>query len=261
MVDWIAYAEREILTQYGDVVSVARRSKSLLKFGQNDNVGTTELTIMDLQGTETEETYVSDNLIDRVVSDKVANTQTITIEGHTLSGGDLTFVIQTAVLTGQTPVVLTTPLARVSRVYVTGATPLVATSIVFVYESTGGETLGVPDDDSTVHITMTDVHNQSVKAATSVSAVDYLLITSIYGDINKKTGSEIDLQFKSRVLGNIFRPHAPRSGDSAGTSSLSLPFMPYIIIPPNSDIIMTAKAGTISVSVSAGFEGIFAIKL
>ena len=109
---WVSHAYNLIYDTYGDVVRV--KPKNLLKFGRNENVTTGECTIMELAGSETAETYVSTNAITHVISDD-ANTGDLYIEGHTISGSDLTFATQTVTLTGTTAKALTTPLARATR--------------------------------------------------------------------------------------------------------------------------------------------------
>ena len=110
-------AIREIKATYGDIVSVSRKAKSLLKFGANFDLassGTAE-TVWAQGG---DETYVSANSIDKFSSSSGDDTGTMVVEGHTIDGsGEFTFVTQSVTLQGQTEASLTTPLARSSRLY------------------------------------------------------------------------------------------------------------------------------------------------
>ena len=128
----IKYAQRSILSDFSDRVSVFEKDKQLLKFGRNESVGTSEATIMTLPSGQSEETYVSSNIIDTISSNNSSDTQEVVIEGHTISGSDLTFSSQTATLNGQNKVTLSTPLARATRVYNNGSADLLGS--VFVYE-------------------------------------------------------------------------------------------------------------------------------
>lgn len=253
----LEYAELEIFKRYGDDVSIFHTRESLHKFGRNDTIGTSEVTVMNLQGSETEETYATGNTIDKIVTDDATNTQVVSIEGHTIDGdNNLTFVAQNVTLTGLTAATLPTPLARVQRLENKGVA-FAAASNVFVYEDSA-ITLGVPQDDSKVHLTVDAIDNQSIKGAVSTQSNEYLVISTIYADVNKKTGATVDFRWKQRMMTSAlvpaFRTFMPRSGPE----DISMPFTPYKIIRPNSDIIITAVASTSNVSVSGGFFGFYA---
>ena len=214
---WTNHAARVIKDTYGDTVLV--KPKNLLKFGQNPNVGTSETTVMELAGSEIAETYVSTNIIDTISSDDGDNTQAVKIEGHTIDGnGNLTFVVQSATLNGQNKVTLGTPLARATRIYNNSGTVLAANSKVYVYEDSA-ITTGTPDDDTKVHLIMSAGEEQSLKAATAFSKVDYGLVTSIYGGVNKKTSALVDIRLKIREKNGVFRTQFLDTVNSAGSGS------------------------------------------
>lgn len=100
---WLTHAVNEIESTYGDRVSIELKEKSLIKFGRNEDVGTTEETVWLVGG---DETYPTTNAIDTIVSTDAGDDQQVIIEGHTISGNDLTFVTQTATLNGTTNVSL-----------------------------------------------------------------------------------------------------------------------------------------------------------
>jgi len=114
---YLVHAVDVIYSTYGDIVSVEEKKKDLIKFGRNEAVGTSKTTIMTLPTGQLHETYVSSDLINSIISDDNGDTQDVVIEGHTLSGGNFTFVSFPATLAGQTAVTLGTALSRVSRVY------------------------------------------------------------------------------------------------------------------------------------------------
>lgn len=270
---WIQRAEAEIESTYGDTVSVSQKNKGLLKFGQG-SIDQVERMVMRLDDSET---YVMDNLIDRIVSDDSNNDQIVTIEGHTIDTETnlLTFVVQSATVNGQTPVVLTTPLARLTRMYVNDyiASPIASGSTIYGFQSTSSVTNGVPDDSTKIHAvivagTNTDEqlrNHQSAKATTALSSQDYLIITQIYGDIRRTsgTGAKADIFLKWRQLdatgAKVFRTAFIRSIALAGSSNVQFSVEPHIIIPKNSDIIMTVVATANNTEISAGFKGALAI--
>jgi len=252
---WSSHAEDEVLFSYGDIVKV--KPKSLLKFGENTVVGTAEATVMEFIDAEINETYVSTNAITSIISDG-ANTQDVRIEGHTISGNDLTFVVQTVTLTGTTAATLGTALARVSRISNEGSTALAAASKVYVYEG-GAVTAGQPDVGSTVHIVMSAGEEQSLKASTSLSSTDYAFITDIYGSIEKQgAGAFATIRLKVRRPGGVFQTKFKTGVATDGASTFNQQFEPYLIVPKNSDIIITAEASTATTAISAGWNSVLA---
>ena len=252
---WSSHAEDEVLFSYSDTVRV--KPKSLLKFGANAVVGTTQSTVMEFIDAEINETYVSTNAITSIISD-AANTQSVRVEGHTISGNDLTFVVQTVTLTGTTAAALGTALARVSRISNEGSTGLVAASKVYVYEG-GAVTAGVPDVGSTVHIVMSAGEEQSLKASTSLSSTDYAFITDVYGSIEKQGSAAFaTIRLKVRKPGGVFQTKFKTGVATDGASTFKQEFEPYLIIPKNSDVIITATASAAATSISAGFNSLLA---
>lgn len=180
----IAQAERVVASTYGDTVSVLEKKKDLLKFGRNFAAGTSYSTVWAYGDTLATEVLPTTNAIDTVSSSSTSDTGTVVIEGHTISGSDLTFVVQTATLNGRNKVVLTTPLARATRIKNTGAADFVGD--IYVYED---DTIsaGVPTTSTKVHVTARAGYgNQSLKCATSISSVDYWFISHIKCGVLKK---------------------------------------------------------------------------
>lgn len=250
----LEHAYREIYNTYGVNVSVIEKKKGLLKFGRNDAVGTSSTTIMTLPSGISNETYVASNAITTISSDNSGDTQSVTIEGHTISGSDLTFVTQNVTLTGQTQASLGTALARATRAYNNGSTDFAGT--IYVYE-TDTSTAGVPDTSSKVHLMVDSGFNQSEKASTSLSSTDYWIITSFYASVLQKTAVYIDAHLEIRLSGKVFRSSASIGVSSGNTGQLF--FDPYILVPANSDVRIRATASTTGVSVSGGIQGYLAL--
>lgn len=236
-----------IFAQYGDNVSVDEKKKNLTKFGRNPAATTTTSTVWSYGGTLANEVLISTNGIDSISSSNAGDTQLVTIEGHTISGSDLTFVTQTATLNGQNKVTLTTPLARATRIYNSGSTDFAGT--VYVYES-DTLTAGVPNTSTKVHLLAPFGYstNSSLKCQTAISATDYWLIEHVTVAVLKKAAAFVDFSLQVRRSGGVFRTIDTYSAsNSSGT--ISVEYTQFLIVPPNSDVrvICTADAGTTDV--------------
>ena len=237
----IPYAINQIFKDDAVTVSVAEKGKSLVKFGTNPLLASgVEETVWSTGGIET---YETTNAIDEVVSSNAGDTQDIVIEGHTISGSDLTFVSQTATLTGTTAAVLTTPLARVTRIYNDDNTDFLGNITVYV---NGGNT----------HLTALIGNNQSLKCSTALSSVDYWLITGFDMSVNRSNTANVDFKLQIRESGKVFRTQYFAS-QANGASYFT--FDQAIIVRPNSDIRVQATSNAASTSVSASIHGYLAI--
>ena len=235
---------------------VTIKPKSLAKFGSNLLVGTSYATLMTLPAGVTDETYISTNGITHISSSDAGDTQAVKIEGHTISGSDLTFVVQSTTLDGQNKVALTTPLARVTRVYNDDSTDFAGS--IYVYED-DTVSAGVPTTNSKVHLIVPIGENQSFKGATAVSSVDYWLLTGMAASVNEKTAATVDVELQIRMPGKVFRTQFNFTVASTGSNSLPIELDPVIIVPKNSDVRMRAKASTNNVSVSGRMNGYLAL--
>lgn len=251
----IAHAIREVARVYGDTVSVEEAAKSVIKFGEHETLGTSQETVWSVGGNET---YLNTNLIDTMSSSDAGDTEIIHIFGHTVTGtGEnqvFTEVEQEIILTGQTKVLLTTPLARCERLHNDGSTELVGK--VSVYEETA-ITAGVPTDTSKVHNEISIGHQQSFKAGSVTSGDEYLFISNVFGSVRKKTAASVDFILEVRLAGMVFRERVP-IGTSTNGGPASLNFSPFLVVPPNSDIRMTSVSSAVNTSVSANYSGFIA---
>lgn len=255
----IALAEARIQDTFGDTVSVQEKKKTLLKFGKNVDLDTAWETVW-VQGGD--ETYVTDNLIDTISSSNAGDTQEVTIEGHTVSGtgtdAQFTFVVQTATLNGQNKVVLTTPLARVSRLANNSTTAFAGD--IYVYED---DTLtgGVPNTASKIHLKVLGSagDTQSFKAATTFSNSDYFICTGGWASVNKAASAAVDFEMQVRTVGSVFRPVARLSLNSTGSTTQQITFDPPVIVPKNADMRVRAIASAVNCEVNASFYGYLAI--
>lgn len=273
---WIDYAQYIIENTYGDVVSVRSKSKTLLKYGRSEQVDNTAggTTIMTSPTNVRAEEDLYANEINKVSSTSASDAgKTLTIEGHTYSAGNLTFLVQDVTLDGTdpsaTPATLTTALARITRGYLknsgTAGSPqsdIVGT--IYFYDDDGGSvtiTAGVPSDTSKVHMMIRAGFNQTEKASTSISSVDYWIITGAYCDILDKASSavaEVGLFSRDVANGGAFRKLFDMSCSTTGGPSFRSA-VPYIIIPPNHDVKMVGIGDSATDrSVAAGMFGVLA---
>ena len=251
----LAQAVRVIESTYGDTVSIEQKAKSLLKFGQNTSLGTTQETIW-LRGGH--ETYPTTNAIDTVSSDDNGDTQSIVVEGHTISNGELTFVSQSVTLTGQTKATLSTPMARANRMYNNGNTDFAGTVYVYEDDTVVG---GVPQTLANIHLQSEGANNQSLKAATSLSNLDYWIITQWDAFVNERTTAAVDFAIQTREVGTtnkVFRSRVTGTAASTGPS-VNILFDPPMIIPKNHDVRVVGTASTANVSCESFINGYLAI--
>ena len=262
-----AYAMEEVYDTYGH--RLKPKWKQLRKFGRKSiPAKDVSHTIMTQGSTAVlHETYTTANTINSVIASTTGQTQSIRVEGQTIdTSGDLQFVVQNVTLGGSTAVSLTTPLARCTRLAVnpgTFASPTSALSAaVYAYQSTKtGVSGGVPSSAVHVNCIISNGSNQSEKCATSVSYKDYWLIKQIQAAIpevaspNGTAAFDIDLEIRS-VKGGVFRPSGAELSIGAGSRFAALDFSPYIIVPPNSDVRLTAIGSTSNLTVTGAISGI-----
>lgn len=227
------------------------KPKALTKFGRNDdhdNDATFE-TVWQRGG---HETLISTNGIDTISSSNAGDDQTVTIEGHTISGTDLTFSVQTATLDGQNKVTLATPLARTTRMYNTGTTDFAGT--IYVYED-DTVLLGVPQTAANIHLQTSGSNNQSLKCSTSISSTDYWLITQVGIMANRQGSTSIDGRLQLAEVGKVWRTRFPISAGSNGETFSTIQLDPVLIVPPNHDVRMIAASSANNASVGAFIGG------
>lgn len=269
----IRQAEAVVLSTYGDTVSVAAKGKNLNKFGRTLNADADVRTTVALfQGSEVNETFVSTNLIDSIVSDAAADTSlTYTIEGHTIDGsGNLTFVSQDATTNasdGRTEVTLTTPLARAARMYLKNSGTFnspqtAATGNIYVYDNTDGITAGVPNTAAATKLMLSAGATQSSKCATSISSTDYWFISGAEFSITGGgPASEVEFQLEIRDVANggVWRPIGLEESLEAGAQvSGQVSFRPFLIVPKNHDVRMIAVSNANNTEVTADIQGYLA---
>lgn len=253
-------AIKSILSTYDHNVSVDEKKKSLTKFGKNSNIGTaTPVTIMELAGSETQETMQTTNSIDSIVCDDNTFTGSIKIEGHTISGTDLTFVVQEVTANGHTAVSLPTPLARMTRLQNNSTQSIATNGKLYGYRSAAtAVTTGTPATGSAVHAIMDADENRSLKCQTAVSQNDYWIIMEAYAGVLKKQTATVDFRLQVSTEGKVFQTELQFSAsNNSGMTFFDL--REPLIVPPNSDVRITGVSDVINTGAFAGIIGPLAI--
>lgn len=246
---WGTQARLQIKNDYGVDVSINQKAKGLRKFGRNNDLNTSTFETVWMNGGH--EVYATGNTIDTISSTSTGDAQQVKIEGHTLSGGNLIFSVQTKTLTGQIKAVLGTPLYRATRLYNIGATNFAGT--VRVYEDTAISG-GAPTDTTKVHLTASGDRNQSEKASTSISSTDFWIIDHFYGSVSAKGAGRVEFNIQVRESGSVFRSLL----NISTSDNFSVEVTPNLIVPPNADVRIIAKASAANMECEAGIDGLLA---
>ena len=248
-------AEREIQNIFGDVVSIDKKAKSLIKFGKSAPLSANGTSTVWTVGGH--ETYVTDNLITHISSSSASDVYEVFLECHTITGTGydekFTFLTQTVTLQGQTKVALPFAVARVSQINNNNGVELVGR--VTVYEDTT-VVGGVPSDPTKIHIDIPAGLQSSFKAATTLSDEDYYVLTGGFGSVSLKQAAAADFYLEVRLAGKVFVQKAAVSGASGGPWNIELD--PAVIIPRNADIRITVETDTNNAVVFGVFKGYLA---
>jgi len=251
----LVQAEREIQSTFGDVVSIDKKAKSLIKFGKSADLSANGTSTVWTVGGH--EVYVNDNLITHISSSSAADVYEVLLECHTVSGtgqdAKFSFLTQTVTLQGQTKVALPTPVARVSQVFNNNGVELVGR--VTVYEDVA-ITAGVPNDPTKIHIDIPAGLQGSFKAATTFSDEDYYVLTGGFGSVSLKQNAAADFYLEVREVGKVFVQRAAVSASSGGPWDIDLD--PAVIIPRNADVRITVETDTNNAVVFGVFKGYLA---
>lgn len=265
-IDWrLTYAEQQIKDTYGDTVSINKKLKPLRKFGTNAVVGTTRATVMTLPTGVTDETLPTEDVAISMSSSSGSDTDNnLTLfEGHTSSGTDLTFSTVSNVgisLTGQTAAPLSLSRTRITRARLT----LPAVGDIYFYETGTALSSGVPTDLTKVHMMIPAGEIQTQKASTAVSAVDYWIITNFTAGVLEKTAAYAQVRVEIKPWTTTTDSWYPATewltvASGGGTRNLLESNDPYLIVPKNHDVRLTAIADGASTPITGGMAGFLAL--
>ena len=258
------YHEAIAVADLGRRVGIRKKAKTLQKFGRRSIGSSGEYTIA--QFADAHETLVTTNAIDSAVSSSGSDTQTLTVEGHTIdASGNLTFVVQDVTLTGQTPAPLATPLARATRAYVKNgtfaapATNLVGSARVYDSSAAGGTSAGVPVNSVSIKMRIAAGQSNSFKAQTAISQADCLFITGLSFMATRASGSaNADFQVQVKEIGGVWRSlGVDVSLRTSAQPYTFVPIFPWRYVAPNSDVRIIATV-TAACDLAAHWQGILA---
>lgn len=238
----VTYSIGRVFADDGVTVSVQERAASSFEFGVNSDIGTSLETVWLTGGNET---FLSANSINRVVSDDAGDTQDVIIFGHTISGNDFTLVEQTATLNGTSAVTLSTPLARVHRMLNNDNTDFAGDITIFI-------------NAGATYMTVASVANQSTKCSFTTASDEYLFVTAITFSASRSNTAKVDFLFQVRNEGKSFRTvFRGLATDTSGTHFIELAIP--LIVKPNSDMRVQAISSAVNTEVWASFGGYLAV--
>ena len=185
------------------------------KFGYNEDVDSGNEDVWVYGGPYTYSTTAD---IDRLSSSDDGDTQNIILQGQKL---DYTEVTQTATLTGQTPVALTTPMRRIYRMYNNSATAIAGTVYCFV---DGATTNGVPDTASDVRAVINNGDGQTEMCLYTVPKGKQGFVYRIQSSIDKSSGNYAVNTFDIRLPGKDWRLQNRMIPIGTGINSVSKEF-------------------------------------
>lgn len=253
----LAFAISEIKRLYGHTVYPR---KSLHKYGRVTGFGTSETLISSVFAVNGGIVFANNDILFKtsdiftsVVSDG-ADTGTLTIEGHTYSGGVLTFVSRAVTLTGTTPVTLDTPLRDVTRMAYESGTVTANVGNIYAYYGTASS--GVPSTAANIANVIRLGEGQTLHCATSFSSQDYFVVTGVRCGLSKSSGANAAATFRARVKTSTGSWRTQWTIDTVREAGPHMElFKPYYIVQPNSDVAITAEGSTTSLSATAVFDG------
>ena len=256
----LQFAIDEIKRLYGHDV-YAR--KGLHKYGRVTGFGASETlisSIYDLNGgiewgsTGNAVLSATDNVFTSIVSSDNSDTGTVTIEGHTRSGDDYVFTIQTVTLTGQTPVALSTTLCTVTYLTYSSGTTAANAGSIYVYYGTA--TSGVPDTVANIANVIKIGAGKATHAATTFSQYDYFVPTYIRVGLSKTSGASAACTFRARSRTSTSSWATQWTMDTVREAGPYFEqFDPYYIIAPNMSVAITAEGSATGLSATAVFGG------
>lgn len=185
---------------------------------------------------ETTYTFSSTAIIDSISSDDNADTQDFFIDG--LDSNWLR-VIQTITLTGQTRKALDTSLLRVNQIINVDSSATLGN--VYVYENTA-LTSGKPTDTTKVRAFSSINRQISHMGILSIAANKTAWFNGLRIGLSRKQATIAEFTGSFRVFGGIFLPRIEATLNTVGTSTIMIPTVGYLKIPPKTDIKGTVNA-------------------
>jgi hypothetical protein len=99
--------------------------------------------------------------------------------------------------------------------------------------------------------------NNSLKASTSISSVDYFIVTSVHAHFEEKAGGYATLTFQRREQGGVWVEIDDITVSNNQPTGV-IEFRPYLIIPKNADVRLLGSASANGKEVGGSFDGVLA---
>lgn len=190
--------------------------------------------------------------IDSISSDNAADTIEMTVIGLDTNYNEVT---QTATLSGQTRVALTTPLLRVYRAYNSNSVNFVGHVVVYVNTAL---TAGIPTDKTKIRAVINPTAQQTLMAVYTVPAGKTAYLKRVYASTagGSKATNYISRLY-TRSFGGVFRLQNIDSISSTATSIIVLDYFIPLRIEEKTDLevtIETTESPITGSAISAGFD-------
>jgi hypothetical protein len=217
------------------------------KFGENPDIDT---------GTDPEDIWSQGGLytfstsadIDSVSSSSASDTNEITIQGLDT---DWNLVTQTATLTGQTRVALTTPLIRCFRAWNSNSTDWVGDVYIYVNTTLSA---GVPVDVTKIRAEISIGAGQTEMCIYTIPAGKTGYFLGGYAAMSRVGNNSAVFTSKIRVFGGVFRTVSRISCIGAGASSWQYRYPAGQSLPEKTDILLRCEeVDANGTGVSGGF--------
>jgi len=220
------------------------------KFGYQGLIATTPIAVWDMVSAYN---YIPSaqtlNISSSSIDDDAGGTGALTVQLYGLDG-NFTEITETITLDGQTEVVTSLLYLRLFRMIIRTAGSG-GENAGTIYASTGGVTIGVPDNSDEIYMAVSPGENQTLAAVYTIPAgkTGRLLqvIASSFGNASRFA----TIRFRVRPEGEVFQ-----TKDKFSVTAGEVSF-PRLLLPPfeeKSDIEITAAANTGTIDVSASFE-------
>lgn len=219
------------------------------KFGRSGALAQNVVThVWDYSATEEVYEFSGTADIDTISSSNVGDTTELELQGLDSNYSEVT---QYKNLTGQTKVVLDTPMIRTFRKKNTGFNDLLGDA--YTYPDTA-ITNGVPTDTSTVRAYMNNGNNQTLMAIYTIPNAKKGLLNKWFCTLAGKTNAVVEVQLWARPFGQVFQLKESIAISGTGNSVWAYEYKTPLVFNEQTDFYITADSASVNAVVSAGFD-------
>lgn len=246
---WIAYALNRINLDYGDRCIANRQDVN--KYGHNEAVGTTEVSINSWNG---DEVYQTSNIILNLASDIEGDAgKSINIAYIDLTDDIFTLGVMTVSLHAtDARIIVPLPTAAARWIRMVSDVNMIGNVSIF----RGTATLGVPDDNDAIHNQIHDGESLSHNTATTIPHDRHALMIEVYADLVRKAATDASITIFVREYGGEF--FILEKAGCSSNHNYDRVFKSPRIIKAGSDILMKAKSTAAATEITAGYQLVIA---